>query len=105
MSNLAATYSDLGRHTDALQLGEEVLEAWKTDLGPRHPDTPMSMNNLALTSSNLGRHADALQLKEEVLEARKTELGPRHPDTLRSMNNLAAVQDDEPWCSRGGGVH
>jgi len=25
MSNLAATYSDLGRHTDALQLGEEVL--------------------------------------------------------------------------------
>ena len=38
MSNLAATYSALGRHEDALVLGERVLEFRRRVLPENHPD-------------------------------------------------------------------
>ena len=38
MNNLAATYSDLGRHEDALVLKERVLEFRRRVLPANHPD-------------------------------------------------------------------
>jgi hypothetical protein len=38
MINLASTYSDLGRHADALALFEQVLEVWRRVLPANHPD-------------------------------------------------------------------
>ena len=38
MSNLSTTYSDLGRHEDALVLGERVLEFRRRVLPENHPD-------------------------------------------------------------------
>ena len=38
MSNLAATYSALGRHADALAMGEQALELWRRVLPANHPD-------------------------------------------------------------------
>ena len=38
MNNLAATYSDLGRHADALAMGEQVLEFRRRVLPANHPD-------------------------------------------------------------------
>ena len=38
MSNLASTYSELGRHADALAMGEQVLEFWRRVLPANHPD-------------------------------------------------------------------
>jgi hypothetical protein len=38
MNSLAATFSDLGRHADALAMGEEVLEFQRRVLPPDHPD-------------------------------------------------------------------
>ena len=38
MSNLAATYSALGRHADALAMGEQVLEFRRRVLPANHPD-------------------------------------------------------------------
>jgi hypothetical protein len=38
MSNLAATYSVLGRHADALAMGERVLEFRRRVLPANHPD-------------------------------------------------------------------
>ena len=37
MGNLAITYSDLGRHEDALVLGERVLEFRRRVLPENHP--------------------------------------------------------------------
>ena len=37
MSNLASTYSDLGRHDDALAMGERVLEFRRRVLPENHP--------------------------------------------------------------------
>ena len=38
MSNLAATYSALGRHSDALAMQESVLESYRRVLPADHPD-------------------------------------------------------------------
>ncbi len=38
MSNLAATYSDLGRHKDALVMKEKTLEFRRRVLPENHPD-------------------------------------------------------------------
>ena len=37
MNNLAQTYSDLGRHADALAMGERVLELQRRVLPANHP--------------------------------------------------------------------
>ncbi len=37
MSSLAATYSALGRHADALAMAEQVLELWRRVLPANHP--------------------------------------------------------------------
>ena len=39
MSNLASTYSALGRHADALAMKEQVLEFQRRVLPANHPDT------------------------------------------------------------------
>ncbi len=38
MNNLATTYSELGRHADALAMGERVLEFQRRVLPANHPD-------------------------------------------------------------------
>ena len=38
MCNLAETYSNLGRHQDALVLKEKTLEFWQRLLPENHPD-------------------------------------------------------------------
>ena len=38
MNNLASTYSDLGRHDDALAMEERVLEFQRRVLPESHPD-------------------------------------------------------------------
>ena len=43
MNNLAATYSELGRHQDALVLQEKTLEFRRRVLPENHPDIGMTM--------------------------------------------------------------
>ncbi len=38
MSNLGNTYSDLGRHQDALVMKEKMIEFWQLVLPANHPD-------------------------------------------------------------------
>ena len=38
MANLSATYSDLGRHSDALVMYEKTLEFQRRVLPENHPD-------------------------------------------------------------------
>jgi hypothetical protein len=38
MSILAMTYSELGRHADALAMGEQVLDLWRRVLPANHSD-------------------------------------------------------------------
>jgi tetratricopeptide (TPR) repeat protein len=86
---LAASYADLGRHAEALQLRTEALAARRTRLGPDHPDTVAGMSELARSYNALARHAEALALREQVVALRQARPGPDHPDTLASLSDLA----------------
>jgi tetratricopeptide (TPR) repeat protein len=89
MSNLAATYAEIGRHAEAVRLCEETLALEMAKYGPEHTDTLGSVGNLAYLYSYVGRHDDALALVEPIMERWKITLGPEHPDTLGMMNNVA----------------
>ena len=53
MANLASTYRNQGRLTEAEKLTS------KTVLGPEHPETLTNMGDLASTYRNQGRWAEA----------------------------------------------
>jgi tetratricopeptide (TPR) repeat protein/tRNA A-37 threonylcarbamoyl transferase component Bud32 len=89
LAELEGSYTNLGRHADAVKLHEETLALKKAKLGPDHPDTLASMDNLATSYAAVGRYADALKLYEETLQLCKAKLGPDHPNTLATMNNLS----------------
>ena len=88
MVNLAASYSNLGRHQESMELEEKTLEASQRILGSEHPGTLRAMNNLAISYSEIGRHQEALELGRKVLEGSKRILGSEHPDTFKAIKSL-----------------
>ena len=62
IANLASTYWNQGRWTEAEQLEVQVMETRKRVLGIDHPDTLISIANLASTYRNQGRWTEAEQL-------------------------------------------
>ena len=65
MSNLAASYTYLGRYADAIKLHEETLALRKVKLGPDHPDTAATIYDIACVHSRMipksgdgAKHAD-----------------------------------------------
>ena len=54
MANLASTYRNQERWTEAEQIEVQVLETRKRVLGEEHPNTLSSMANLASTYSKQG---------------------------------------------------
>ncbi len=63
MANLASTYRNQGRWTQAKELEVQVMETRKRVLGAEHPDTLTSKVNLASTYRNQGRWTQAEELE------------------------------------------
>ncbi|KAJ7278926.1 hypothetical protein C8J57DRAFT_1465179 [Mycena rebaudengoi] len=94
MGNLAISYRDLGKFSEAEALEVVVLEKRTQILGSEHPDTLKAMGNLAITYRDLGKFSEAEALEVAVLEKRTQILGSEHPDTLKAMGNLAITYQD-----------
>ena len=80
-----------GSATQAIAVGEPLLEEGERVLGSDHSLTLTLRNNLANEYSSAGRLAGAIPVYERTLADRKRVLGPDHPDTLQSQNNLAVA--------------
>lgn len=115
MTNVALTYSALGRHEEALVLYEAVLEFRLRVLPEGHPHigewhssawffcvvrclvcyladvAGETMNNLALTYSNLGRHEDALAFIQTAINILRRELPDDHPNLGEIIVALIAL--------------
>ncbi|KAF8799504.1 hypothetical protein BYT27DRAFT_7120329 [Phlegmacium glaucopus] len=72
MGNLANTYCDQGRWSEAEQLVVQVMDMRKKVLGADHPHTLRSMQNLAYIYHNQGRWNDAEYLELEVTNIRRS---------------------------------
>lgn len=68
--NLESIYWSLGQFQEAEELQLQVLEADKSVLGRKHPDTLSSMHNLAHTLKSQGRYEEALSLMRECIRFR-----------------------------------
>jgi tetratricopeptide (TPR) repeat protein len=80
--------------SQAVAVGEALIEDLEWSLGPHHPDTLNVRNSLAAAYQAAGRAAEAIPLFEQTLTARERLLGPDHPDALTSRNNLANAYQD-----------
>ncbi|KAL8775872.1 MAG: hypothetical protein Q9194_003555 [Teloschistes cf. exilis] len=88
---LAGTYSLQVRTNKAGELINEVLQACREFLGPRHPETLRVMNMLGACRRFQGRFKEGRELLEEAIEAMSDTLGPEHEDTLEAMTNLGGL--------------
>jgi tetratricopeptide (TPR) repeat protein len=89
LDDLAETYHDLGKLSEAAEMHEQVLEKRKKVLGEDHPDTLTSMDNVAELYGRLGRLDEAAEIEGQALQKSRKSRGEDHPDTLTSMNNMA----------------
>jgi tetratricopeptide (TPR) repeat protein len=87
----ARNFLNVGRHQEAVELLERILEIRRTTLSPHHPDLLVSQHELAKAYLYQGLFMDAGKLEEEVIATSMKVLGPEHPFTLASMNTLASV--------------
>jgi hypothetical protein len=88
MANLAISYGGVGRHKDALELREKVLELQTKMFGEDDPDTLRTMSNISTSYWTLGKHNDSMELTQVALEKQTRVLGIEHPDTLRTSRTL-----------------
>jgi len=95
MANLALTYQNQGRWTEAEKLEIRVSETRQRVLGEEHPNTLSSMGNLASTYQHQERWEEAEKLEMRVLETRQRVLGEEHPETLISIGNLASTYQNQ----------
>jgi tetratricopeptide (TPR) repeat protein len=80
--------------TQAIAVGEPLLDDAERVLGPDHSITLASRGNLAAAYEDAGRYAEAIGLHERTLADRERLLGPDHPDTLASRNNVALTYQE-----------
>jgi CHAT domain-containing protein/tetratricopeptide (TPR) repeat protein len=87
---------DAGHYSEALDLGERVLEIREQVLGPNHPITATSLNNLAFLYQQTGNYQRSLPLYQRALAIVERNLGPKHPTTATGLSNLAML-----YCNKG----
>lgn len=79
LNNLAETYREQARYSEAEPFYLRVLEMDERVLAPEHPDIAASLNNLANNYRFLGKYAEAEPLYQRALAIWVKILGPEHP--------------------------
>jgi hypothetical protein len=94
MNKLANTYSALGRHQDALAMGEKTLEFWRRVLPENHPDIGTSCLSLCKSCHKAGELPRAQQFAREALRIFQSTLPPSHPHVKRAQLLVLLYEDD-----------
>jgi tetratricopeptide (TPR) repeat protein len=89
----ARSLMNLGHHTKAVELFEQVVKIEGTVLAEDHPDRLASQHELAIAYEANGQVAEAVELLEHVVKIRGTVLAEDHPDRLASQHALAGAYE------------
>ncbi len=114
MSNLASTYSDLGRHADALAMSEQVLEFRRRVLPANHPDigegrawrdglhavcrsscffpAGSSLHNISFCYETCGSLRRALVCAREALRIWQASLPPGHEHVAAAQSRVRRLE-------------
>ena len=97
MGNLAVTYHNLGRYTEAERLKIQVLNARNRILRVEHPDTTYAMGCLVAEYQGLGQSTEVEELDIQVLDATTSIVSEpwvmATSSTTALQENVATVQD------------
>jgi len=85
----ARSLINLGDHTKAIELLEQVVKIREKTLAKDHPSRLTSQHKLASAYEANGQVAMAVELLEQVVKIRETTLAKDHPDRLASQHTLA----------------
>jgi tetratricopeptide (TPR) repeat protein len=88
-NNLAGAYNDAGRHTEAITLHQQNIDAEEHAYDADDPKALTSRHNLANAYRNAGRLTEAITLHLCVFADCERVLGSDHPQTLSSCFGLA----------------
>jgi DNA-binding SARP family transcriptional activator len=72
----------------SLALSEQLLDRWRSILGPDHPNTLAAASNLILALFAVGEATSARALGEDTLERCRRVLGPDHATTLTAASSF-----------------
>lgn len=73
------------------EMGRVLLSHRREALGPRHPETIMSMSNIALLLNKEGKFEESETMQREALKLSQEVQGHQHPRTVECMESLAEV--------------
>ena len=91
MYTMAQTYENLGLESQAVPLNQRSYEIRRRILGPRDPDTLISLNAIGIDAYYQGHYEDAEKIFREVLQLRREVSGNEDRDTLGAIGNLSAA--------------
>jgi hypothetical protein len=92
MNNLAATYSELGRHQDALVLQEKTLEFRRRVLPENHPGIGESCINISVSYLQAGDFHRAIESAREALRIFQAALPPSHPHVKTAQELVCELE-------------
>jgi hypothetical protein len=92
MGNLASTYSDLGRHRDALVLQEKTLEFQRRLLPENHPEMGISCFNISSSYRQAGDFHRAIERAREALRILQAALPPSHPHVKMAQERVRQLE-------------
>ncbi|ORY19070.1 hypothetical protein BCR34DRAFT_595897 [Clohesyomyces aquaticus] len=71
-----------------------VLEGRKRKLGPKHPDTLLSISGLAYVLHRQKRYEETSKLYQQACDGLQQKLGPQHPKTIACLERFSAMQQE-----------
>jgi tetratricopeptide (TPR) repeat protein len=92
MGNLAATYSALGRHEDALAMEESELEFRRRVLPPNHPHIATILFNISISYEQAGNMPRAIECAREALIIWQAALPPSHPRLIKAEQRAGHLE-------------
>src|SRR5262245_12512049 len=84
-----------GNFTEALPLGQAMVEAAQRKYGLDHPQLATAIFSVAYILESLRRYADAEVLYKQSLVITEKSLGPDHPDVAHVLNAIAYLYASE----------
>ncbi len=94
MGNLAAMYSNLGRHQDAVVLQEQTLEFLRRALPENHPDIGISCFNIGSSYGRAGDFHRGFERAREALRILRAVLPPSHPHVKMAQELVRQLEVD-----------
>src|SRR4051794_21285184 len=90
-----------GDSTASRTVCEQLLDRWRSVLGPEHPDTLTAASNLTFALGRLGEAESGRILGEDTVERGRRVLGPDHPTTLYAAAALTVALVELPELESG----